>query len=129
MNTLQYTQSEFLAILQEIIKKQIQNLNKELSTSKEQLSLANIIQYQHQADNLSTLMSDLALVSSYTEEITYYINWEITINYKQIPNVTLDIHPVTESDYYPTPLSAIFNHYLVKYLIAKGNIPNPWKIS
>lgn len=129
MNTLQYTQAEFAVILHKIIRKQAQNLAKELTAIKGQPSLAQVVQYQRQTIDLATLMNDLSLVSSYSEEITYYITWEITINYKQIPKITLAVHPVTKSDYFPTPLSTTLNHYLVKFLVAKQVIPNPWKIS
>ena len=129
MNTLQYTQVEFALVLHQIARQQVQSLAKELATTKSQPSLAQVVRYQRQASDLATLMNDLSLVSSYSEEITYYIAWEIMINYKQIPQVTLVVHPVTEGDHFPVPLSTTLNHYLIKYLIARRVIPDPWKIS
>lgn len=128
MNTLQYTQAEFALVLHKITRQQAQDLDKGLAAIKSQPSLAQVVRYQRQAGDLATLMNDLSLVCSYSEEITYYIAWEIMINYKQIPQVALVVHPVSESDHFPVPLSTTLNHYLIKYLIAKRVIPNPWEI-
>ncbi|WP_242362576.1 hypothetical protein [Limosilactobacillus antri] len=129
MNTLQYTQTEFTQLLNSIIAELLQKIKSELVNTKEEPALGQVIQSQCQAEDLAHLVKDLTLVCSYSIEVTYYVTWQITINYKQIPSIHLTVHPITENSYYSTPLSMTLNHYLTKHLLNTGVIPNPWTIS
>lgn len=129
MNNLQYSQEEFSEILTTIIDEVTTHLNKQITKLREDSNIKGLIRCQQNTGDLKVLLHELVLANIFSAEITYYIDWQIDIQYKQIPKVKLAIHPVTDVDYYPYSVSPKVANYLVKYLIKKNIIPNPWKIS
>lgn len=128
MNNLQYTPLEFRTLLRRIVRRLDSQIHHELNNTSE-MDRNHLIQISQKLDDLSTLTKDLILVTSQTSEVTYYVSWHIDITYKQIPNIQLNVHPVSESDYFPFLLSLTLNHYILKDLLAIHTIPNPWSIS
>ena len=129
MNNLQYSQEEFSEILTTIIDEVTTHLNKQITKLREDSNIKGLIRCQQTTGDLKVLLHELVLANIFSAEITYYIDWQIDIQYKQIPKVKLAIHPVTDVDYYPYSVSPKVANYLVKHLIKKNIIPNPWKIS
>lgn len=128
MNNLQYSMIEFSEVLRKIINQLDARIYHELNDT-EKADCSHLIQNHQRLADLTELIHDLILVISQTSEVTYYVNWRISIGHKQIPEIQLSIHPISENDYYPFTLSTTLNHYLLKQLLRTHIIPNPWEIS
>lgn len=123
------SQKQILPILDELLQTAWKKHQEYLPLEHGHLKPDQLAQFEHNCHNLAIVTNDLQLLINLPTDTVYYIKWQVTILEEQLPDITLQIRPITLSSHHSITVSSQLTELFIDYFIKTGRIPNPWLIS
>lgn len=123
------TQEQIVPLLNKLLQTAWQDHQKYFSLEQKQVTQEQLIQLEHSCRELTTITQDLQLLMSLPTDTTYYIKWQINMQEAELPDISLNVRPVTPASHHPLTISPQLTDLFIDYFVKVGCIPNPWLIS
>ena len=123
------TQEQIVPLLNKLLQTAWQGHQKYFSLEQNQVTQEQLIQLEHSCRELTTITHDLQLLMSLPTDTTYYIKWQINFQEAELPDINLNIRPVTPASHHSLRVSPQLTDLFIDYFVKVGRIPNPWLIS
>ncbi|MCH5357341.1 hypothetical protein [Limosilactobacillus reuteri] len=123
------TQEQIIPLLNKLLQAACQDHQKHFLLAQNQVTQEQLIQLEHSCRELTIITHDLQLLMSLPTDTTYYIKWQINLQETELPDISLNIRPVTPNSHYPLRVSPQLTDLFIDYFVKVDRIPNPWLIS
>lgn len=123
------TQEQIISILDELLQNAWAAHHDHLPLEYGKIDASRLPLFIANCQDLATISHDITVLLSLPLDTTYYIKWQLTISEDQLPDLDLQIRPVTPNSHRPVTISSQLINCFADYFIKVGRIPNPWLIS
>lgn len=123
------TQEQIIPILDELLQSAWTGHHNSLPLKCGEITASRLPLFITSCHDLATIAHDINALLSFPTDTRYYIKWQINIQEAELPEISLNIRPVTPTSHHLFKISPQLTDLFIDYFIKVGRIPNPWLIS